>query len=222
MLSYQKILFSACCFLFMNNSYAIKNQFSERVDNESVSPFYVGLISGYGTTTWGNLVSQNQNAAMLFSTPTKVSEGGLIAGVYAGYELNPSFALETSYVHYQNAKINFDEMSLFTFEHNGITDIISRTETVSFSGKLMAFIPHTLARAYTSVGATFLHRNDSIRDWWRLRPSFDLGVNYPLTHHVMLELGGDYTAGYGESELDPVEHYVPFLYSAYVRLAYRF
>ena len=55
----------------------------------------------------------------------------------------------------------------------------------------------------------------------RVTPTFALGFNYNLSEHIMAELGANYTAGYGESELNPAKDYVPFLYSAFVQLAYR-
>jgi hypothetical protein len=35
-------------------------------------------------------------------------------------------------------------------------------------------------------------------------------------------VGAVYSAGKGVSELNPVEDYFPFLYSVFIRLAYRF
>jgi len=48
------------------------------------------------------------------------------------------------------------------------------------------------------------------------------GFNYSFTEHLMAEFGFNFTAGYGESELNPANDYVPFLYSGFFSMAYRF
>lgn len=187
-------------------------------------PFYVGLTAGYGSTTWGQLVpsKDKQNLALSFSTPIRANEGGGVIGFFIGYEFIPFFALEGSYTHYPQAKIFFDPSSLFSFEHNNLTEFTTDTEQVALIGKFMLPIPHTRVRAYSSVGAAAVHRSDQISDVWSLHPTFGVGFNYHFTDHILTEIGIDYTAGYGESELSPVEHYAPFLYSAFLRIAYRF
>lgn len=187
-------------------------------------PFYIGMTGGYGSTTWGGLVPsrRNQNVAISMSTPKYVNEGGAVWGLFAGYELLPYFGFEAAYQRYPNAKVTFDQMSLFTFEHNGITQFTTHTETYSLMAKILFVIPRTFFRVYSSAGAAEVHRSDQINDHWRMSPAFGLGVNYNFTEHIMAEFGGNYTAGFGESELSPAEDYFPFLYSFFVRLAYRF
>jgi opacity protein-like surface antigen len=187
-------------------------------------PVYVGVTGGYGSTTWEMLVPsvQNQNAAIRTSVPTHVNEGDAVWGLFAGYEFNPHFALETSYMHYHSAKVSFDATSYFTFEHNGLTDLNTQTETTSLIAKIMLTIPRTRVKVYSGVGAAAVHRHDEITNRWRLSPTFSAGINYKLTPHIMAELGGSYTAGYAKSELDPAEDYFPFLYSGFLRLAYCF
>lgn len=187
-------------------------------------PFYVGVTGGYGATTWEGLVpsEKNQSVALSMSTPTSVTEGGTVWGVFAGYEFIPYFALEANYMRYPNAKVNFDPDSLFSFEHEGFTDLSTHTETAALMGKIMLIIPTTTIRAYSSAGVAGVHRWDQISDRWRVTPTFGLGFNYNFTPHIMSELGASYTAGYGTSELSPAENYMPFLYSIFLRLAYRF
>jgi hypothetical protein len=187
-------------------------------------PFYVGITGGYGMTTWEGLVppQDKQNDAMAMSTPKEVNEGGALWGIFAGYELLPYFAVELSYLRYPDATINFDESSLFTFENDGITSFTTKTESLSLMGKVMMLIPKTCARAYASLGLAEVHRSDFIKENWRGNPTFGAGVNYNFTQHIMGELGGVYSAGQAQSELNPVQDYYPFLYSVYLRLAYRF
>lgn len=187
-------------------------------------PFYIGIESGYGATTWEGLVpsEKNQNPAMMLSTPKSVTEGGAVWGIFAGYEFLPYFAVEANYMRYPNAKLSFDEFSIYAFDNDGYTELSTHTETVSIMGKIMLVIPTTTIRAYSSAGVADTHRWDQMNDKWRVSPTFGLGFNYNITPHIMTELAGNYTAGYGESQLDPTFSYMPFLYSVALRLAYRF
>jgi|GEM_PF-762208 len=186
-------------------------------------PIYLGLSGGYGSTTWQGLVpSQNdQNSALQISTPTSIKEGGLVWGAFAGYEFIPFFALEGSYLRYPNASVNFSSKSLFSFQ-NGQTSFTTHTEVMALQAKLMVLIPHTLLRAYSCLGPAGVHRWDAISNLWRLSPNFGVGLSYNFTPRIMGEFGASYTAGWGKSELNPSQDYIPFLYSAFLRLGYRF
>jgi opacity protein-like surface antigen len=218
-------------FLFFFLFYSISSfavSVISQVDSEKRHPFYIGLTSGYGATTWGQLVppQSKANAAISLSTPSSVKEGGAIWGVFAGYELIPTFAVEAAYTRYATADVYFgnsyDQMSFFSILNDGRTQFSTKTEVVSVSGKLMLLIPKTPLKAFSSVGAAGIHRDDILTNHWRLSPTFGVGLDYNITEHIMAELGINYTGGYGESELDPVNDYIPFLYSGFFRLAYRF
>lgn len=185
---------------------------------------YLGVLGGYGSTTWDGLVPtrKNQNMAMQMSTPVKVVEGGATWGFLAGYEFTPYFALEANYTHYRDATVSFSASSLFSFDHNGESDLNTQTEAFSVMGKVMLIIPDTALRFYSSAGVANLHREDFIINDWRFSPTFGIGLNYSFTNHFMGELAGDYTAGFGESQLNPADTYFPFLYSVSLRLAYSF
>ncbi len=193
-------------------------------DNAFQYPFYIGAIGGYGATTWVGLVppKEKQNLAMSLTTPIEVDEGGAVWGFFGGYEVSPFFAIEASYMKFLDARVVFDEGSLFSFDNDELLEFTTRTETVNLMGKIMLIIPKTNIRLFSSIGATGIHREDLLRDEWRLRPTFGVGFNYNFTPHVMGEIGGNYTAGYGEAEINPTESYFPFLYSVTMRLAYRF
>lgn len=185
---------------------------------------YFGAIAGYGSTTWDGLVpsSRNQNIAMSMSTPIQVNEGGGVWGALFGYEFSPYFALEANYLKYADAQVLFDPQSLFAFNNNDLTAFTTQTESVSLMGKIMLVIPNTKIRVYSSAGVANLHREDMVVDDWRVSPTFGVGFLYSITDHIMGELAGNYTAGFGESQLNPVDTYYPFLYSVTARLAYRF
>lgn len=194
---------------------------STKISDKYKYPFYVGITGGYGSTTWGHLVPKDPNAAMSLSTPVSVNEGGTLWGVFGGYEFLPEFALEGSYSRYPITRMYFDPISLFTFNY-GMTELSSKTETAALMAKFMLFIPHTQIRAFSGFGIAAIHRSDAVKNIWRADPTFEAGFNYNLNEHWMTEIGVSYTAGYGQAEIDPTNSFVPFLYSAFVRLAYRF
>jgi hypothetical protein len=181
-------------------------------------------MAGYGTTTWKGLVpaESKKNLAMSMSTPIDASEGGVAWGLFAGYEFMPYFALETRFMHYPNAKINFSPESLYAFENHGMLYLNTHTVAGSLLGKFMVVIPSTSMRAYSSVGFAVVHRRDALCDRYRGAPAFGVGLNSNVTEHVMIELGTIFTTGYAESDLRPVNNYVPFLYAGFLQLAYRF
>ena len=186
-------------------------------------PIYLGVTGGYGATTWDGLVpsDNNQNIAMSLSTPTSVHEGGGVWGFFAGYEVSPFFAVEAAFTQYSPAHVLFDQDSLFAFEHENLLNLETETSVVSLMGKVMLIVPKTTARMYSSFGIARVQRDDQLNHAWRLSPTFGLGANYNLDPHLMTELGAVYTAGYGESELNPAKDYIPFLYAVVLKVAYR-
>jgi hypothetical protein len=187
-------------------------------------PFYVGVAGGYASTTWGALVpsANKSNSAMALSTPVNVNEGGLMGGVFAGYEFIPQFAVELNYTKYPQATLTFSKKSLFSYRNNHSTGFTTNTENVGLVGKFMVIIPCTTIRAFSSVGIAGIHRADVLANEWRPSPTFNVGINYNITPHVMAELAANYTGGAGEAELTPTDDYIPFLYGVYLRLGYRF
>jgi opacity protein-like surface antigen len=200
----------------------ITSHAASEVNDKAHYPAYGGLMGGYGSTTWGALVPRDQNAAISLSTPISVTEGGFVWGVVAGYEFSPQFALEANYMHYQASRLYFDPMSLFTYDYDSRIELTSRVETSSLMAKFMIIIPQTTLRAYSSAGVLTTHRYDAIKNIWRVGPTFGLGLNYNFTQRWMAEAGINYAAGFGRTELDPTKDFVPFLYSAFIRLVYRF
>lgn len=187
-------------------------------------PFYVGVSGGIGSTTWKGLVPspKNLNEAISASTPVDVEEGGPVYGVFAGYEFSPYFALEANYRHYQSATVNFVELSFFAIDHDDRINFNTRTESGSLMAKVMLDVPNSILRVYSSFGLALVHRSDEITKQLQKSPTFGLGLNLNVSPRVMVDLGVNYTAGYGESELEPCKSYIPFLLSGGVGLAYRF
>lgn len=186
--------------------------------------FYAGFAAGYGSTTWAGLVpiASKQNSAISISTPIKVKEGGLVEGIFGGYEFSPHLAVEVSYLKYPWAEIFFGEGSLFAFEHTDKTSFRSKTEVFGFMGKLLLPVSQTCFRIYSSAGVAKVYRADVLLDESNVSPSFSVGVIFNMADHLMAQFSLNYTSGYGESELEPSRSYIPFLYSAVLGLAYRF
>ncbi|CDZ77171.1 OmpA-like transmembrane domain protein [Legionella massiliensis] len=197
-------------------------------DGITSSPFsrgaYFGFLGGYGSTTWKGLVpaKENQNVALSLSTPLRAKEGGGVWGVLAGYEFIPALALEASYMRFSKAKVFFDQDSLFSFDHDDNVKLVTKTETLNLMGKILLPILQTPFRVFLSAGVAGIHRDDLLVKDWRVSPTFGGGLNYRLGQHAMVEIGGNYTAGYGESQLSPSDTYFPFLYSVSARLSYHF
>ncbi len=213
-------------FIFLSTLLCCTASFSQETLQPSPSshPLYIGLAGGYGSTTWQGLVPtpENQNMGMKTSTPLVVSEGGGIWGILAGLELSPYFALEANYFRYPKATVSFDEESIFAFENDGFLDLHTDTNAISIMAKIMLTIPKTNFRGYSSFGGAEIHRWDELNDTKKMSPSFGVGIIYDISPHFMTELGFNYIAGYGESELNPALDYVPFLYSGVLKLAYKF
>lgn len=213
------MLFLMCCLPFFSIGQA-----GTMADRAFKHPFYLGVVGGTGSTTWEGLVpsQENQNIALSMSTPIHVHEGGNVWGFLTGYEFTPYFALEANYLHYPDATIHFDSMSLFSFKNDGLLEFTTQTEMFSLIGKIMLIIPNSKIRVFSSAGFAEVHRKDMNKNQWRASPTFGVGFNYHLTDHFMGEFGGNYTAGFGESQLNPADSYFPFLYSVSLRLAYCF
>lgn len=113
-------------------------------------------------------------------------------------------------------------MSLFAFNHDYLTDFKTKTEQISFMGKILLGVPYTNARIFSSAGIALLHREDLILRKWRLSPTFGFGGNFQFDEHVMGEIAGNFTAGFGESRLEPSDSFFPFLYSVSFRFIYFF
>jgi hypothetical protein len=213
-------LFILVLVLFSSSTYA---KGLPVLENRTPHPLYVGVLGGFGSTTWRGLVpeAENQNPALRISMPTNSSEGGFLWGVFVGYELTRYFAFEASYVDYPDATVIFDVGSLFAFDHDGQTEFKTKTSTLSFIGKLMVSIPQTKLRIYSGAGVSGIHRQDLLKDETRVAPSFVMGCNYPITPHIDGHIGASFTAGYGEATLNPANDFIPFLYSIVFKLAYR-
>lgn len=215
-----KVLLSFCSVFFASLIFAQNIPVSELYANK----YYVGGVGGSGYTTWRGLVpsEENRNDAISISTPILVREGGAMWGLVAGYEVTPYFAVEANYMHFPAAIITFDEDSLFSFDNDGMTKLTSRTQTGSIMGKVMLLIPDSPFRIYSGAGIATVWRSDEINTAHRVSPAFAVGITLNVNKNIMFEAGTNYIAGYGESEINPVNDFIPFVYSFYGKIALRF
>ena len=86
----------------------------------------------------------------------------------------------------------------------------------------MLTIPETPFRVYSAAGIARVMRKDELLKKTQTSPSVSVGLTYNMTKHLMTEFALNYTAGYGEAELNTCNSYIPFLYSGTFGLAYRF
>jgi len=72
------------------------------------------------------------------------------------------------------------------------------------------------------VGAALVERSDVINKSSCITPYMSAGLNYSFTRHWILESGFQYYTGFGASEVEPVNDFIPFAWDVYGRLAYQF
>ena len=218
-----KKLITIILFCWYSSVFGQEDTKTETLQNLFIHPLYFGGVGGWGSTTWNGLVPnvENQNSAIVVSTPIAVKEGGAVWGLSLGYELTKFFALEANYMAFPDATLTFDEYSLFAFDEDSLV-LNTQTQTVSVSGKIMLLIPDTTLRFFSSAGIASVFRKDQINEGYRISPTFGFGFNFLFNERLMAEVGANYTAGYGQSEINPVTHFVPFLYSFFGKVALRF
>lgn len=186
-------------------------------------PWFIGAAGGFGSTTWQGLVPifERQNSAMSLSTPIDVKEGGGLWGVVGGVEAFQNFQLQFDYLQYPKATVFFDKDSLYSIDNDDSTEFTSRTHTWSIQGKFLVPWEDTKLRLFAGGGVAWMARRDDLLEQDIVTPTFALGLNYLINPRWMCEAVFSYTAGYGESELNPSAHYMPFLYGVFARLMYR-
>jgi hypothetical protein len=180
------------------------------------SHLYAGLTLAHGETAWKNLVSDD--FIVQISAPKSAEDYGTAWGGFLGYQFGQQFALEATYLRYPNTRILLDEFSFYY----PITDLTTHTQAYSMIGKFILPVANGRVSVYLDAGAGFTHRNDVLAKVTRVAPTFGLGFIANVTQHIMSQLGFAYYIGYGRSERRPVDDFVPFLFSVYFRLGYRF
>ncbi|MDP1573930.1 MAG: hypothetical protein Q8L78_03225 [Coxiellaceae bacterium] len=190
---------------------------------------YVGVNVGGGSTEWQYLVdTTDPDGTTSGTTPTDVSEGGPSWGVVFGYLVGKNFAFELQYMQFANSTITLDGNTYpqvtcsDDFDRTGCSPMVSKTDAYSLSGKLFVPVGKTHMRVFAAVGAGLVQRSDVINHTSSVAPYMSAGLDYNFTRHWILESGFQYYTGFGASEVDPVDDFIPFAWDAYARIAYQF
>lgn len=185
---------------------------------------YFGINVGGGSTEWKYLVDTTDPADDAADTtlPTSVTEGGPSWGAVFGYDVSKNFAVELQYMQFANAHINFSPVdSIYALPPYNFTSMTSQTSAYSLSGKYLAQIARLPVRAFAAVGAGVVQRRDILFKGDCVTPYLSSGLVYSASRHWMIESGFQYYTGFGDSELRPVNNYIPFAWDAYARIAYQ-
>ncbi|EKD77262.1 MAG: hypothetical protein ACD_42C00408G0007 [uncultured bacterium] len=228
-----KILYALPFLFFAYHCYA--SAYSDTSDLFPSKTVYFGVNMGGGYTTWKYLLDTTDQGSQQPSLPSRVKEGGPSWGVVFGFDVAKNFAIELQYMEFADAHVDFAPGSSY-FDSNGnpVTSMVSKTDAYSLSGKF--FVPvgvQTHLRAFAAVGAGLVERRDPLIDedpnglppgnvtLSCVSPYMSAGLDYNFTRHWIVESGFQYYTGFGASEINPVDSFVPFAWDAYGRLAYQ-
>jgi hypothetical protein len=188
-------------------------------------PLYIGITGGWGSTDWSQVVvrsfSDDEKTTLALSAPTAAGDCGLVVGAMIGYEVASHFAFEANYMHFPTAKVVFDENSIYNTEHNIVT-MHSHTFALNVLGKVLVPLGSTSVRGFIDAGPAIIHREDPLVDTNHVCPTFGIGIDYTFHTHFMWMLAFQYYAGFGQATLRPAINDIPFLYTFYTGLSYRF
>lgn len=213
--------------LFSGLAGASQNPF---VEQWNAHRFYFGSIVGYGSTDWNMMVMKcgadhpfcSADTVGLSAPLDADGDSGMVWGATIGYEVKPSWAIETSYMRFPATSIKLgDTWNFYMEENHNTTQFSSETWAMFAVAKFMTQIANTGFRGYANAGIDFTARNDVLTDTIHVNPTFGLGINYVFPSNFMLELGFQYMAGYGAANEVPADNYIPFLYSIAFKLLYR-
>lgn len=200
-------------------------------------PFYIGGLIGYGSTDWSQL-TPNENCdqdcqnVIEASVPSSAGDKGAVFGITMGYEVQPHFAFEASFMRFPTTTISFTNELYYTqnypqlftqndlYEYNGSFN--SNTYSSDFIGKFLVPIMNTSIRGFADAGMAVTYRTDPLNSFARIEPTFGVGLDYVFAEHWMADWEFQYIAGYAKSNTTPAVSYTPFLYSLHLVLAYRF
>lgn len=180
-------------------------------------PFYAGILAGYGSTSWGHMVSADSTTLIALATPVDASDHGMVWGALLGYQFSPNFAFETTYVHYDDTNVKFLDYSFYT----PILEINSKSSSVSIVGKFIAPMPWWSLYGYADAGAAVTIRRDALANRQSVGAAFGLGFLKPVSDNMVADFSFQFHTGYAISEMKPALDYIPFLLSGQLRLIYR-
>lgn len=190
------------------------------------APLYFGLSLGYGSTDWSmvkNDCGDDPDCTLFLdlSTPEEAGDTGAVWGAFAGYEIQPHFALQADFHHFPSTTLQFAPGNYYNAYFGTPNSFVSETYTIDLIGKFMVQIVDTGARAYADIGPAVTRRVDDLSTFNRVTGTFGCGINYVFNTNYMIDLGFQYYAGFDDATLVPAQQYTPFLYVFELKLGYR-
>lgn len=181
--------------------------------------FYLGPSLGYGSTTWGMLVTTDEMAS--YSAPIAAKDDGGVIGGVMGYQFTPSFGLEADYMHFSDSMVTFGAYSIYC---DGMCPddftIRSKTSALSIFGKFTIPFAKYFA-AFANAGVAVIFRKDEFANKAHAGGVFGVGLEYFFSKYVMTQLAFQFYTGYGKSESEPALDFIPFLWQIHAIIAYR-
>lgn len=178
--------------------------------------FYIGPSIGYGDTNWNMLTTTD--FMLTVSLPSDAKDQGVAGGAIAGYQFNPYFAIQSSFLELPKTVISFLNDTAYTpIIGSDPTSINSYTHVFTLTAKFMLpiFINQIPGlRIYSNAGLAYVHRNDVLATKGRIGGAFGVGVLYNINNRIATQFSFDYDTGYGKSTLLPAQFYIPFVYDA--------
>lgn len=194
--------------------------FSQVVFSEEISKdhfFYAGLIGGYANVDWSPVISTDR--ATLPTNPTNAEGEGGLYGFNVGYQFNPYIQFEAEYIRLPTSTLEF---SLASRRNYGP---LETTSTADFWAAIVKFIVplgETPFSLFTDAGPAYQTRSDEVADISTYEPTFGAGILYRASPEIQIEASFQYASGTGESEMDPMNDYIPEVYAYTFKVDYLF
>ncbi len=179
--------------------------------------FYVGLMGGYANVDWGPVISTDR--ATLATNPTSAEGVGGLYGFDAGYQLNPYLQFEVEYMRLPTSNLTY---SVAAHRNYGVVDSTSIMDFYAVIAKFIVPLAETGLSLFTDAGPAYQRRSDNVAVIGTYEPTFGAGVLYRASPNIQLEASFQYGSGTGESEMNPMDDYIPEVYAYTFKVDYLF
>lgn len=177
---------------------------------------YVGGQLGYGDTHWNN-ISGIANDSFLGNS-VNISDDGLAAGAYAGYDINQYFAVEGGYVYFPRTKVTTNSV-VSVIPPQSFSDTASLdTYGLDAVGKITVPVVCNLG-VFAKAGVGYLHTSSNdFGSTGNVNLVYGFGAQYQVVQNLFADVS--FTRFNGDSKFN--DHYQPDadLYAA--GLSYKF
>lgn len=152
--------------------------------------YYVGIEGGYGDTGWKDSAAIWQDNSSLLGfdyVSTTVKDSSWAGRVFAGYDFNKYFAIETGYTYFGD-----ESLAKYTSSRTHVTLVYDkiRTQAIDLVGKIKAPLSDDFV-IYAKLGPAYEMVHHKLYDNTKfnsnkLTAMFGAGVDYALTSNVVL------------------------------------